>query len=393
MPFEKDELNEKFYKDSKLKRLFIRKNTSESRQKDYVTVLKELCELTGKMPTELIDEAKNEQKAFLNNNGLPEFKEMEDRKINIYYYDYYESLVKKELKNSTIKTKLSGFRAFYKEYDVELPKPIEINENTEPLLDKDIPSIEDIRKAVEHSSNKRNKAIILLMASSGIRSSDVRNFKVKDFINATSHYHAGNTIEDILNYEYDDVIACWEFKPQKTIKQGNFCMTFNTPEASSAIIDYLKERNHLHEDDYLFISQYKKQIGYHGFIDIFKTLNDRLFGRKENGERFFKAHSLRKFFKTTALKNSHEYKKIDIMAGHKQSRIELAYETINKDDMMWTYTNLIPHLSIKDTEVRKMESKDYKELKELKKQVTKQDEENRKIRELLEKTGDIDKLI
>lgn len=46
------------------------------------------------------------------------------------------------------------------------------------------------------------------MASTGIRSSDIRNFKVSDFTRATSEYHNSNCIEDLLDGSYKDIVPC-----------------------------------------------------------------------------------------------------------------------------------------------------------------------------------------
>lgn len=358
-------LDSKVNKDPKLLQLFTRKNLSDSRKKQYRTTFNELYELTQKAPSELLNEAKAEQKPFLNDNNLPDIREIEDRSITTYYYNYYEFLKNRDTSDSTIESKLAVFRAFYNEYNVELPKPVKLNIRTKIIREGDIPNIDDIRKAVENAPSLRNKAIILLMASSGIRSGDVRNFKVSDFTKATSHYHNGDTIDDLLDSRYkNNIIPCWEFYPEKTKKQNNFCMTFNTPETTLTIIDYLKKRNNLHEDEYLFTSQYKNQMGKSGMINLFNFINDRFFYRNDEDKRFFHAHSLRKFFKSTAIEHTSDYKRVNIMTGHKLDKIEIAYEQIKENDMRRFYTNIIPYLSIKDTKVRNVDDIEIMKMQE-----------------------------
>ncbi|WP_221061603.1 tyrosine-type recombinase/integrase [Methanobrevibacter arboriphilus] len=377
-------LHEIVNNDPKLKQLFTRRNVSKSRQKQYKTIFNEIYELNKKTPSELVKEAKSEEKPFMNKDNLPEIKDIDDRTITRYYYDYYNYLKSNELTESTIASKLGTFRAFYNEYNVELPKPVKLNTNSNVLREGDIPTIKDIRKAVNNATNIRNKAIILLMASSGIRSGDIRNFKISDFTKATSYYHNSDSIEDLLDSKYNNnIIPCWEFYPEKTLKQNNFCMTFNTPETSQAIIDYLKKRNSLQEDDYLFISQYKRQIGKHGIINIFNFMNDRFFYKTSEGKRFFHAHSLRKFFKSTAIEHTSDYKRVNIMTGHKLDNIEIAYEQIKENDMRRFYTNLVPYLSIKDTKVHDLKSKDYIRMKKLEEQVEAKDMKQKELEERL----------
>jgi len=366
--------------DVKLKQMFLRKNIGAKREKQYINVLSEIYEITGKTPIQLIDEAKEEEQPYIV-NGMPRIKDIDDRKLTNYFYIYYKSLLDKKLNNSTIDFKLKSLRAFYNEHSITLPKPIKIDIPIKVIREGDIPNIDDIRKGYMNATTLRNKALILFMASTGIRSSDVRNFKVSDFTKATKEYHNSDSIEDLLdgNY-YKKVIPCWDFTPQKTRKAGNICMTFNTPEATESIINYLKTRNNLQEDDYLFISQYKRQIGSHGIIWMFKELNDRHFHRNDEGNRFFHAHAMRKFFISTVKHYTSDYKKSKILSGHAISKIEIAYEEIKKDVMKEFYCQLIPHLSIRDTKVHTMKSKEYLELEN---KLNQQIEENRLLAEKL----------
>lgn len=348
-------------KDIKLKQIFLRKDLSKTRKHHYVKTMNEMFEITGKTPSQLIVEAKEEEQPYLV-NGMPRIRDINDRKITNYFYDYYQFLLNRNLNNSTIDGKLKTLRAFYREHNIILPKPIEVNVPINIIREGDIPNLEDIKLAVDNSSI-RNKAILLLMASTGIRSSDIRNFKVSDFTRATKEYHNSDNIGDLLDGKYkSNIVPCWDFIPKKTRKTNNICITFNTPEATEAIINYLKTRDNLREDDYLFLSQYKKQIGTHGIIWLFTELNDKFFHKTPEGNRFFHAHALRKFFISTVKHYTSDYKKSKILSGHAVTKIEVAYEEIKKSVMKEFYCQLIPHLSIRDTKVHTIKSKEYLEL-------------------------------
>ncbi|MGL6298955.1 MAG: tyrosine-type recombinase/integrase [Methanobacteriaceae archaeon] len=346
--------------DIKVKKMFVRKDLSDSRKKQYIGILGEVYNLFGKTPSELILEAKEEEQPYII-NGVPRIKDIEDRKVTNYFYSYYEYLMARNLNNSTVDFKLKSLRAFYREHDIMLPKPIKINVPFKVIREGDIPNINDIKTAVDNSSI-RNKALLLFMASTGIRSSDIRNFKVSDFTKATNDYHNGNSVEDLIDGNYKDVVPCWDFTPIKTRKAGNICMTFNTPEATEAITNYLKTRDNLQEDDYLFLSQYKTQLGPRSLIWMYKELNDKFFHRTSDGHRFFHAHSMRKFFISTVKHYTSDYKKGKILSGHAVSRIETAYEEIKKSLMKEFYVQLIPYLSIRDTKVYTIKSEKYLEL-------------------------------
>ena len=348
--------------DIKLKQMFLRKNLSESREHHYIKTLTEMYEITGKTPSELIVEAKEEEQPYLVNN-VPRIRDIDDRKITSYLYNYYESLLKKNIIDSTINYKLSCLRAFYREYNITLPRPIEINIPPKIIREGDIPNLENIRLAVDNTS-VRNKAILLLMASSGVRSSDMRNFKISDFTNATIDYHNGDSIEDLLDGKYKNVIPCWDFVPIKTKKTNNICMTFNTPEATEYIINYLKTRDNIKENEPLFLSQYKKALTQHGVIWLFSEINDRWFYRNDEGKRFFHAHALRKFFISTVKHYTSDYKKSKVLSGHAVTRLEIAYEEIRKSVMKEFYCQLIPHLSINKTKINDIKSKEYLDLED-----------------------------
>ncbi|MDZ4172233.1 MAG: hypothetical protein U1C19_08690, partial [Methanobacteriaceae archaeon] len=171
--------------------MILRKNLSISRQKIYRTVLSKIYELTSLTPSELINEAKNEEKPYIENNQAV-FLDIDDRKVKKYLYQYYAHLKNQDICDATIDSYLKTLRSFYNEYEIQLPKNIQIETITELIQEDEIITKEKIRLALETTNNFRNKAIILLMTSSGIRSGDIRNFTVSDFLNATKDYHEGS---------------------------------------------------------------------------------------------------------------------------------------------------------------------------------------------------------
>lgn len=207
--------------DPKLNRMFTQKNLSQSRRRMYLYNFKEMYNLTGLTPSELIAEAKEEQKPSLDQSNQIIFKDVEDRKVTEYLYKYYACMEEKKLKSSTIKTKMGVVRSFYKSFRIILPVNIQINIPNQLIREGDIPNLEDIKKGVEQAKYLKYKAIILLISTSGIRSGDVRHLTIGDFLNATKEYHNG-TLDELLHSK-KDIIPTWDFMPRKTIKQGNIC--------------------------------------------------------------------------------------------------------------------------------------------------------------------------
>ena len=347
-----------------------RKQLSEYTKRAYITVLTEYCTLTGKTPSELRTEAYKEQMT------IPD-KLL--RSINTYLEDYLDSLEDRKLMNSSIRSKMSKIRAFYNEYDIDLPKPIKFKRDKVIKRGSDIVTMEHVRKAVNSTPNFKYKAMITLLASSGMRSTDMRLLKVQDFINATKDYHDKEDVNDVIKeIEGRTIVPCWDFYSEKTDVPT---ITFNTPECTEHIITYLKQRDDLKNDQFLFCPENTNgYIVYHrtSIILIFKKINDRLsFGQLPNSYHFFRAHKLRSFFASILNKNSVPYAVYKKMMGQTMSGVDTAYIKISKETCKQEYMRCINDLTTEKVEIKKVTSDEIKSIVE----------ENKKLRE------DVDEII
>lgn len=364
--------------DRKLNQMYLRKNLSENRKKIYNRVFTKLFELTGLTPSEILSIAKEEQRPKIIDHQI-EFKEIEDRTITDIQYDFYNKLRGDGLKNETIKSEIACYRAFLNEYDIQLPKMINIKFNRPLYENGDIPNKEDILKAINSTNNKRNKALFYFMSSSGIRPIDVRNMRIRDFLDSCKYYIGENaTLNDLFESEYEQIIPCFYFRPQKTSKFDNVCCTFCSNEAVNSIVDYLQSRPIHSVDEYLFATKGGNQIASTSFITLFQRINDREFGLNRFGERFFKPKFLRKYFISTCNQHSGDLLKVRLLAGHSLSNIDRAYNEINISVMRRFYISLLPYLNLHDTSVKTVKSKEYQDL-EFK--LKKQQQENAKLKE------------
>lgn len=367
--------------DLKLQKMFVRKNVGESRKRIYGRVFTKIYNLTGYTPSDILEIAKEEQKPKIVNNRI-EFKDLEDRTITNIQYQLYTYLTNTGLKPESIKTEIAAYRAFLNEYNVQIPKNIQITV-PKPLYETgDLPQKKHILQAINSTNNKRNKALIYFMSSSGIRPSDVRSITINDFLYASKYYLNDElTLDNLFSTDYSSIIPCFYFRPLKTQKTNNICCTFCTPEATASIIDYLQSRVIKNYDEPLFATREGTKIAPPSFIGIFRRINDREFGLNKYGDRFFGAKYLRKYFITTCNSHSGDLLKVRFLAGHSVSDIDRAYNEINITVMRRFYTNLVPYLSLHDTTVRSVKSKEYQDL-ELK--LKKQERENRKLKEELD---------
>lgn len=326
--------------DFKLKQLFVRKNLSTSRISQYVIVLNAMYELTGLNPSELIDEAKDEEKYFISNNQISSI-DIADRKITKYFFDYYKYLSDSSLKNSSINNYLSILRAFYTEYNVELPKKIKLQYDHR-ISRSDLLSKDCINLLLENT-NLRNKTLILFLASSGMRISDALNLRISDLLVATDF----KDIDSLLSQDPRTIIPSWEFIPIKTRKKGNICITFNSIETSLSLFSYLKSRKNLNSRSYLFASFNESALSKTNISLSFKNLNDKLFGKNELGKRYFSAHKLRKFFINTLTEHSGDIRKISLMSGHVSPvATDKNYVNMNIKSMKEFYIKIMPFLTI-----------------------------------------------
>jgi len=143
-----------------------------------------------------------------------------------------------------------------------------------PDLQKEaIPSKEDVKKALSYC-NTKYQAIILLMSSSGISLGDVLNLKISDFLNAINipqKQHHINKLNNITVNDFcKDMVPIWHIQ---RIKSDTFHITFNTPETTRKILDYLNEHPPKNVDDTLFRGKTGKGLRSDVFQRFLRKLN------------------------------------------------------------------------------------------------------------------------
>ena len=375
--------------------LVKRRNLTDGAIKNYNTVFREIYELFGVAPTDIVRIGKREQQPFLDKEtGEYDLLELEDRSVTKYQFQYYDYLVDRELSNRTIRLKLNTYRALLGEYDIEKPKNINIVIQTDRIRDEDIVTWREVESALSFCKGIRDKAIISFFATTGLRSSDVRRLKIEDLIKACYIYFEDGeekTIDNLLNKNPEDIMPFWEIMPVKTIKNSQLCVTFNTPESSTYLWQYLHERvefnirkgrKPLEPNDPLFATSTNNELKSTAIEQLFQRINTQLGGKMDkNGKyRRFRSHSLRKLFTTTCRRNltqvvvnSDKTSEVDIVSiftGHvlpneSNSRVYEAIESDSHDSYLRkTYLALSPYLSIKEIEVKDIKTQQYKDLEE-----------------------------
>ena len=148
--------------------------------------ISDIHEINNLTPSELVLLAKHEEKPFKIDDGAWDIKDLDDRSITKIQFEYKSFLDNKNLSNRTIKLKLDTFRALLGEYNIEKPKNIKIDIPNDRIREKDIVSWRDVEKAMNICKGIRDKSIISLMATSGLRGIDVVSMTIKTLVDACS---------------------------------------------------------------------------------------------------------------------------------------------------------------------------------------------------------------
>jgi integrase len=343
---------------------FLRSRTlRKTTEKVYVRRIKKYSKFLGKTPTEFIDEAEEEQ-----DKGIKRRK----RQINSYIYDFVELLKSENHSAYSIKSNVETIVSFYKQFDVDTPslrnllKNQNKNVSFETLLNKD-----QIKQIVDQA-NVRDKAIILIHFSSGMGASEVRHLTFRDFLIAVGEYININELDkqDALKVAInlknrDDLIGTWKIHRFKT---GMPYVTFTSPEATKAIINYIIDRYRTNKpikslDDVLIVNQSNKKLSATGYTLIFARLNEKLeLGRRSGKIRSFTSHILRKMFTTTLYQAGLDKLAIDWMLGHKIDPVTEAYFKTNIADLKRNYTKVLHHLTLEKVKIQRIESNEVKDI-------------------------------
>ncbi|MBZ2167113.1 tyrosine-type recombinase/integrase [Methanobacterium spitsbergense] len=207
--------------------------------------------------------------------------------------------------------------------------------------------------------NLRDKAIILLQFSSGLRASEIRQLTYGQFFIAVKEYITFNNNEIFnINKIYhqlknkDNIIGIWNSIESETDIDY---LTFNSSESNKAIIDYLSERNNKKPitsfDEPLFIGN-GKQIGEHTLSAIYRRINTRAgLGSRNEKRNFLTSNIPRKMFERALLNSDVEYLVIKLMLGYKIDNIKLAYYKNNPEILKKEYLKGLRNITFEEIKI------------------------------------------
>jgi integrase len=277
---------------------------------------------------------------------------------------------------------MNGIKSFYKSAYLsvpELPRMGTIEPQPENVV---FITKEEIREVL-NIADPLEKAVVLVGVSSGLAATDICNLKVGDFKKG-----------------YDEKTKITTLKLTR-IKTGVKFTTFLSPEASTAVLNYLKyrdrqpkrrtkerldetEKQHITRDEgYLFIvrhvrNQYLnipeneidkqwreremiRKIDDNVFAHIYAKLAEKCQKCNSKGWSVVRSHNMRKFFNSTLVNAGLEYIFVDYMMGHKPDAVDGAYTNHDPDKLKKRYMEYIPHITITD-ELNVFENPQYQQV-------------------------------
>lgn len=350
---------------------FISKKERKPRTiKNNISKLKMYCKYLQMTPTEIIQEAEEDEDDRVR---------MKYRRICNHWMNFIGYLKDGKRSPGYITNIMSIIKSFYRGNGIEIPKDIQTvfkDPNPDEIItDEDLPSRDDMKKALTYA-NKKYQAIILLMSSSGMGASEVASLTVGKYLESLEIEPSAdfNINEVIKTLDNTNDVAIWHIK---RIKSDKPYITFSSPESCKAINEYLKKRNISKldnkgnetnkdiiksVDDPLFLSR-NNGVTPSGLSEYFNVINKRCgFGYVDEHERtcFFHSHGLRKFFITT-LANSDIIDPLTALwlTGHKVESISDTYIKQNINKLKAKYIEILPELA-----VREMESYEVEKLKQ-----------------------------
>ena len=346
-----------------LEKWFLIRNISSGTQKTYMLAVNDFKNLLGKDLDVLIKEAKVENLSQI---------EIMDRKVTLNLLKFKKHLIETGKAPSTTNLYYSAIVSFYKAFQIILPNikmdrgDIGLEKNMGKRMQR-----EDILKLVGVAP-PRERALIYLMALSGMGQQEARDLKIKKILDAAS---------DAINVQLNDVYDLFSNETQvlkevlvlsirrKKVKYKH--QTCLPPEATREIINYLKERCHGRNDnirikdkyDTVFVNNKGAELSRDSIVTNFRRIGwEAGFEKEKGGYSYWRSHSLRKYFISKMINKSGDKTIADYMAGHAINRQDRTYWEANPEDLKKLYVKALPHLSLDKAKVRDVDSdalKDY----------------------------------
>ena len=241
-----------------------------------------------------------------------------DIQANIQY-------ISKEENSSSVSRNISTLKSFYKFLEInKYCKNNPIFTITNPKKRQKLPKVlseEEVNKLLDINLNTdydyRNKAMLELMYSSGLRVSELINLNVNDI--------------DLMN---STVRIFGKGSKERIVPLNNYAS-----EALKNYILYHRATLFKHgENNYLFLNNHGNKMTRQGFFKILKKI-----ALENNIKTDFSPHTLRHSFATHLLKYGADLRSIQELLGHSDISTTQIYTHITSERLQKNYEEFHPH--------------------------------------------------
>lgn len=308
----------------------------------YKYALQKYCDFTGKSLEALIREADDQQDAGV-----------KYRYRNIYKYliDFQSYLDSLNIPQSSQSNYLVRIRAFYGEYDIQLPKTRKNKSKKARGMEtiEVLPEMDEIRRFMEYCNNAY-KAILVMGLSSGMGRAEISSLTFKDLFEAVSLERYPMDIPEIIENvkQKGNLVPKWNIRRVKT---GHLYFTFSSPESIERILIYLEELHYKFPnfkptpEDRLFRGlNSNKPLKPSNIGGMFSNMNTRKGFRKVNNLYVLRSHGFRKKFASTLEKNKVPHLITRKLMGHTVDGTTGAYFMTDPEDAKEEYLRVVDQL-------------------------------------------------
>lgn len=346
-------INMILYEQNKQDLLLLEKIT-KSTIRQYDANIEKYTEFHKLSWTELIQEAEEDEEKI---------NKLQKRRIKNRLQRYVYYLLETEHTPSTVRQYVAKIKKLYHLNDIETPQ-LKLPRIIQKEDFSDLPTREEIIRVINNSSPKM-KALVTLIASSGLSTVEIVNLTVNDFVEATEQYHTGvQSVTELIGVleKQRRVIPVWNVQRQKT---GIRYVTFSSPESVQYILEMLRIivlRKELKLTDKLFGYSVTPPLTH-----LFSRYNDKLgLGWLETRRRF-RPHALRSFFATTISMRGMSFIATEFLLGHSMDSTRSAYYRAEPEQLKREYLRVLPYLSfMEDVRTVSITDEEKEELIELK---------------------------
>ena len=258
---------------------------------------------------------------------LNKFKNFSGNKMILNKNDIenYIKYLNESLDTRSVSRNISTLKSFYKylKLNKEIDKNI-METITNPKIKKSLPKVlneEEINKLLDIKLNDnfdyRNKAMLELMYSSGLRVSELINLKVND-----------------VDLENEAVRIFGKGAKERIVPLNDYA----TDAIKIYVENHRKELFKHGENDYLFLNNHGNKMTRQGFFKIIKKI-----ANEKNIKTEFSPHTLRHSFATHLLKHGADLRSIQELLGHSDISSTQIYTHITNEKLQKNYEQYHPH--------------------------------------------------